>query len=199
MSESNEILPQNLQDLIANLSYVQAVPLGTKQGIPFLALKIADANAALLEDNAVTCEFKPSVFNVDYKGHTVALCIVQLRLGGSDRHVYTVSYDLHNDKQYSDCHDLLAMTQYGLLIATDRVHTFLQFDTNFVGTFNPQQVLGQARAIATDYDPLLFNEVSYGLTMQSDTPAGLWAYLEKIAPALHRWYARLQLQAEKVE
>jgi hypothetical protein len=199
MPETNTILPQNLQDLIANLSYVQAVPLGTKQGIPFIALKVTEGNEKLLQDNAVTCEFKPSVFNVDYKGHTVALCIVQFRLNGSDRHIYTASYDLHNDKQYSDCHDLLAMTQYGLLVATEKVHTFLQFDTNFVGTFNPRQVLNEARSHATDYDPLLCSEVSYGLTMQADTPAGLWAYLEKSAPALHRWYARMQLQSEKAE
>lgn len=199
MTEENGVLPQNLRDLIANLSYVQAIPLGTQRGIPFLALKVADGSAALLEDNAVTCEFKPSVFNVDYKGHTLALCLVQLRLNGSDRHIYTVSYDLHNDKQYSDCHALLSMTQYGLLIATNDVHTFLQFDTNFVGTFNPQQVIKEARALATDYDPLLFSEVTYGLTMQADTPAHLWEYLETLAPALHRWYARMQLQSEKVE
>ncbi|MHC3995378.1 hypothetical protein ACXWTF_11170 [Thiomicrolovo sp. ZZH C-3] len=199
MTEANTILPQNLQDLIANLSFVQAVPLGTQQGIPFVAVKVADTNSKLLEDNAVTCEFKPSIFNVDYKGQTIALCIVQFRLNGSDRHIFTASYDLHNDKQYSDCHDLLAMKQYGLLVATGEVHTFLQFDTNFAGTFNPQQLLAQARSAATDYDPLLFSEVSYGLTMQADTPAHLWEYLEKIAPALHSWYARMQLQSEKVE
>ncbi|UFS61942.1 hypothetical protein LOH54_09795 [Sulfurimonas sp. HSL-3221] len=199
MTEANTILPQNLQDLIANLSFVQAVPLGTQQGIPFVAVKVADNNSKLLEDNAVTCEFKPSIFNVDYKGQTIALCIVQFRLNGSDRHIYTASYDLHNDKQYSDCHDLLAMTQYGLLVATNDVHTFLQFDTNFAGTFNPQQMIKEARANATDYDPLLFGEVSYGLTMQADTPANLWEYLEQIAPALHRWYARMQLESEKVE
>ncbi|WP_345987357.1 hypothetical protein WCX18_09525 [Sulfurimonas sp. HSL1-2] len=199
MTETNTILPQNLQDLIANLSYVQAVPLGTQQGIPFVAVKVADSNSRLLEDNAVTCEFKPSIFNVDYKGHTLALCIVQFRLNGSDRHIFTASYDLHNDKQYSDCHDLLAMTQYGLLVATAEVHTFLQFDTNFAAAFNPQQVLAQARSAATDYDPLLFSEVSYGLTMQADTPAHLWEYLETIAPAMHRWYARMQLESEKVE
>ncbi|WP_345972208.1 hypothetical protein [Sulfurimonas diazotrophicus] len=199
MTEANTILPQNLQDLIANLSFVQAVPLGTQQGIPFVAVKVADNNSKLLEDNAVTCEFKPSIFNVDYKGQTIALCIVQFRINGSDRHIYTASYDLHNDKQYSDCHDLLAMTQYGLLVATNDVHTFLQFDTNFAGTFNPQQMIKEARASASDYDPLLFSEVSYGLTMQADTPAHLWEYLETIAPALHRWYARMQLQSEKVE
>ena len=199
MIESNTILPENLQDLISHLSYVQAIPLGTNQGIPFLALKIPEGGEALLEDNAVTCEFKPSIFNVDYKDHTVALCIVQLRLNGSDRHIYTASYDLRNDKQYSDCYDLLAMRQYGLLIATQNVHTFLQFDTNFVGTFNPQRILKDAREAATAYEPLLFSEVSYGLTMQGSTPAALWAYLEEVAPALHRWYARMSLQPEKVE
>lgn len=199
MTEPNSRLPQNLQDLIANLSLIQAIPLGTKEGIPFIGLKVSDNNAQMLEENAVTCEFKPSIFNVGYKGHTIALCIVQFRLNGSDRHIYTASYDLRNDKQYSDCHDLLSMQQYALLIATNDAHTFLRFDTNFVGTFNPQQVLNEARSHATDYDPTLFGEVAYGLTMQSETPAGLWAYLEKATPALHRWYARLQLQSEKVE
>jgi len=197
--QPNSILPQNLQELIANLSYVQAVPLGTHQGIPFLALKVSDDNEALIEDNAVTCEFKPSIFNVDYKEHMLAVCIVQLRLNGSDRHIYTASYDLRNDKQYSDCHELLSMTQYGLLIATQNVHAFLQFDTDFVGMFNPQQILKEARSHATDYNPLLFSEVSYALTMQADTPAGLWAYLEQTAPALHRWYGRMKLQSDKAE
>lgn len=199
MTEPNENLPQNLQDLIASLSYVQALPLGTNQGISFIAVKLSEANEKQMEEGGITCEFKPSIFNINYKGHTVAICIVQFRLNGSDRHIYTASYDLKNDKQYSDCFDLLKMTQYGLLIATDKLHTFMQFDVNFVGTFNPQQVLHGAREKGTDYDPMLFGEVSHGLMMQADTPAGLWAYFEKIAPALHRWYASMTIEAEQVE
>lgn len=198
MKEANSDLPQNLQGLITHLSTVQAVPLGTQQGIPFLALKIGAGDEALLEDNAVTCEFKPSVFNIDYKGETVALCVVQFMLNGSERHIYTVTYDLSDDKQYSDCHDLLGMQQYGLLIANDTVHTIFQFDTDFVGAFNPRQVIKEARANATRYEPIIFSEVSYALMTQGDTPPRLWAYLDKAAPALHRWYARIQLESEKV-
>jgi len=198
MRQPNATLPQNLQDLIANLSTVQAVPLGTQQGIPFLALRVAPGNDALFEDNTVTCEFKPSIFNIDYQGHTTALCIVQLMLNGLDRHIYTATYDLANDKQYSDCHDLLGMQQYGLLIADENVHTFLQFDTNFVGSFTPRQVIKDARANATEYAPVLASEVAYALSTQADTPSRLWAHLEELTPALHRWYARIQLASEKV-
>ncbi|GEM_PF-2601334 len=197
MTRPNSELPQNLQDLVANLSYVQAVPLGTTQGIPFIALKLGDANEKTIADNAITCEFRPSILNVDYKDHTVALCFVQFRLNGSDRHIYTASYDLGNDKQYSDCHDLLAMKQYGLLAATNNVHDFLQFDVNFEGPFDPQAVLRGARDLGTDYGPMLFSEVSYGLSMQGDSPAALWDFLEGIAPAEYRWYARMRLQSEK--
>lgn len=199
MTQPNAILPQNLRDLIALLSYVQAVPVGTDQGIPFIALKVTENSADLLEDNAVTCEFKPSIFNVAYKDQTLALCLVQFRLNGSDSHIYTASYDLRNDKQYSDCHDLLAMKQYGLLVATDTVHTFLQFDTDFVGDFNPQSVLKAAREKATAYEPVLFSEVSHALTMQGDSPAALWEFFATVAPAEHRWYAAMALQSEKVE
>lgn len=197
MIQPNENLPRNLQELIANLSHVQAIPLGATKGIPFIAVKLPAGNEEILEKGGITCEFKPSIFNIGYRGHTVALCIVQFRLNGSDAHIYTASYDLGNDKQYSDCFDLLRMTQYGLLVATDSVHDFLQFDVNFEGTFNPQQVLRTTRDQATAYDPLLFSEVSYGLTMQAQSSAALWAYFEQIAPALHRWYASFQLQSEK--
>ncbi len=195
----NTDLPQNLQDLIANLSSVQAVPLNTEQGIPFLIIKIPEAHPELLEDNAVTCEFKPSIFNIIYKEDTIALCIVQIRLNGSDSHIHTAAYDLNNDKQFSDCHALLAMKQYGLLVATETRHAFLQFDTRFSGDFDPQEVLSEARAKATDYDPILFSEIAYGLTMQAGSPAALWDYLESVAPFKHQWYAAMAMQAEKVE
>lgn len=199
MTEPNTLLPENLRSLIASLSHIQAIPLGTDQGIPLLMIKTREGDEALFKDNAVTCEFKPSIFNIDYKEHTVALCMVQFRLNGADRYVYTATYDLANDKQYSDCHDLLGMQQYGLLIANEGVHTILQFDTNFAGTFNPRQVLKEARTNATGYPPILCSEVVYAINSQADSAAGLWTFLENAAPALHRWYARFALQAEKVE
>lgn len=193
----NSELPKNLQDLIANLSTLQAVPMGTEQGIPFLAVKTSDKS--LLLDNSVTSEFKPSVFNIVYKEDTIALCIVQFRLNGLDKHIYTATYDLKNEKQFSDCHALLAMKQYGLLIATDTHHAFLQFDTRFTGTFDPQEVLAETRAKATGYDPVLFSEIAYGLSMQGSSPAALWDYLESVTPFKHQWYAAMAMQSEKVE
>jgi len=199
MLNPNTELPQNLQDLVKSLSYVQAIPLGTTQGIPFIAIKLSDENEAYLAENAITCEFKPSIFNVSYKGETIALCFVQFRLNGSDEHIYTASYDLKNDKQYGDCYDLLAMKQYGLLMLTNNGHDFLQFDANIELDFNPQAMIHGARELGSDYEPMLFSEVSYGLSTQGETPAALWRYLEKIAPLDKKWYASMQLGATREE
>lgn len=197
MLNPNTELPQNLQDLAENLSYVQAIPLGTTQGIPFIAVKLPDENEQQLADNTITCEFKPSIFNISYKDDNIALCYVQFRLNGSDEHIYTASYDLKNDKQYSDCYDLLAMKQYGLLVLTNNGHDFLQFDADIELDFNPQAMIHGARELGTDYEPLLFSEVSYGLSTQGETPAALWRFLEQVTPLDKRWYASMQLGATK--
>ena len=199
MLNPNSQLPKNLQDLVGTLSLTQAVPLGTTRGIPFIALKLSAANEARIAANMITCEFKPSVFNIRYKEQNIALCFVQFRLNGSDDHIYTVSYDLKNDKQYGDCYDLLAMKQYGLLVMTDNGHDFMQFDALIELDFNPQAVIRGARELGTKYDPLLFSEVSYGLTTQGETPAALWRFLEETAPLKNKWYASMQLGAVKEE
>ncbi len=198
MLHPNSELPQNLQDLAKSLSFVQAVPLGMMQGIPFLAMRLPTENDTLLAENSITCEFKPSVFNVQFKGENIALCIVQFRLNGSNRQIYTVSYDLKNDTQYSDCFELLAMKQYGLLLMTDNGHDFMQFDTNVKLDFEPQTMIHGARELATDYDPVLCQEVIYALTTQGETPADLWAFLEQMAPFEKSWYGGMQLGATKV-
>jgi len=195
----NSELPQNLQDLAASLSLVQAIPLGTTQGIPFVALKLSTENDRYIADNMITCEFKPSVFNISYKDENIAICFVQFRLNGSDEHIYTASYDLKNDKQYGDCYDLLAMKQYGLLVLTDNGHDFMQFDANVELDFNPQAIIHGARELGSDYSPMLFSEVSYGLSTQGETPAELWRFLEQMAPVETRWYAAMQLGATKEE
>lgn len=197
MLNPNTELPKNLQDLVASLSLVQAIPLGTTQGIPFIALKLSTANDGRIGDNSITCEFKPSIFNISYKGENIAICYVQFRLNGSDEHIYTASYDLKNDKQYSDCYDLLAMKQYGLLVLTNNGHDFLQFDADIELDFNPQAMIHGARELGTDYEPLLFSEVSYGLSTQGETPAALWRFLEQVAPLDKKWYASMQLGATK--
>ena len=191
MTCSNTALPKQLQTLIASLSCEQAIPFGILEEMPFLALKIKDEDEAILDEGTLTCEFKPSIFNLDYKGHTVALCIVQFRFNGSDRHIYTAGYDLYNSKQYEQCEALLKMLDYGLLIATGNAHTYKHFSANFVGTFNPIMVIKEARGLATDYDAALCSEVMQGLSIQKASPAELWRYFEQIAPPQRRWYLQV--------
>jgi hypothetical protein len=191
MTSSNLALPQQLQTLIASLSFEQALPFGIVEGMPFIAVKIKDEDETILVESALTCEFKPSIFNLDYKEHTVSLCIVQFRFNGSDRHIYTAGYDLHNSRQYEQCEALLKMLDYGLLIATEHAHIYKHFSANFVGTFNPVIVIREARDLATDYDAALCSEVMQGLTIQKASPAELWRYFEQIAPPQHRWYLQV--------
>lgn len=197
MLHPNSELPQNLQDLASSLSMVQAIPLGMMQGIPFLAVKLATENEAYLAENRITCEFKPSIFNIQFKGENIALCIVQFRLNGSDQHIYTVSYDLRNDTQYSDCFNLLAMKQYGLLVLTDNGHDFIQFDAKAELSFEPQAMVHGARELASEYDPVLATEIAYAISTQGETPADLWAFLEQMAPFEKSWYGGMKLGATK--
>ncbi len=194
MTYSNTALPKQLQTLIPTLSFKQALPFGIVEEMPFLAVKLKDEDEAILETSDLTCEFKPSIFNLDYEEHTVALCIVQFRLNGADSHIYTAGYDLSNPKQFALCEALLRMLDYGLLIATESIHIYKHFSANFVGTFNPVMVIKEARDLATDYDALLFTKVMQGLTIQKTSPADLWRYFEQIAPPQRRWY--LQVSAD---
>ncbi|MDA3947075.1 MAG: hypothetical protein PF439_10405 [Helicobacteraceae bacterium] len=197
MLNPNSELPQNLQDMIGSMNLFQAIPLGTTQGIPFIAIKLSTQNDSYLADNAITCEFKPSIFNITYQGENIAICFVQFRLNNSDKHIFTASYDLKNDKQYGDCYDLLAMKQYGLLVMTDNGHDFLQFDVDFEGDFNPHAMIHGARELGSKYDPKVFSEVSFGLSTQGGTPTDLWHFLAQTAPIEKKWYGAMQLGATK--
>lgn len=197
MTYSNTALPQQLQTIIPTLSFEQALPFGIVEEMPFLAVRIQEEDETILDSSTLTCEFKPSIFNLDYKDHTVALCIVQFRLNGSDSHIYTTGYDLSKPKQYTLCQALLKMLDYGLLLATENVHTYKHFRANFVGTFNPIMVIKEARHLATDYDAPLFAKVMQGL-MQKTSPAELWRYFEQIAPPQHRWYLQVNAAQDTV-
>ena len=102
MAQTNETLPPNLTTLIANLTTRQAVPLGTLQDIPFLALKIPVSREPMLTGGEIFCEMKPSIFNIDHGDETLAICILQIRLNGLDAYTYSAAYDLTNDKQIED-------------------------------------------------------------------------------------------------
>ena len=198
MLQENSALPQNLQDLSKTLSYTQAIPIGSEGKVPFLMIKLSVENEKLLAENSITCEFKPSIFNIAYKDENIALCIVQFRLNGSDKHIYTVSYDLKNDKHYSDCSKLLEMDKYALLLVTDNGHDFVQFEANFEADFKPVAMLHGARELGTNYEPGLFMEVAHGLSSQGQTPAELWSFLDKMAPFDKSWYSAMQLGATKI-
>jgi hypothetical protein len=183
--------------MIGSMNLFQAIPLGTTQGIPLMAINLSTQFDSYLADNAITCEFKPSIFNITYQGENIAICFVQFRLNNSDKHIFTASYDLKNDKQYGDCYDLLAMKQYGLLVMTDNGHDFLQFDVDFEGDFNPHAMIHGARELGSKYDPKVFSEVSFGLSTQGGTPTDLWHFLAQTAPIEKKWYGAMQLGATK--
>ena len=198
MLQMNELLPKNLQEIIPTLSLSQAVPLGNEKDVPFLMIKLSAGNEAIIAEGGISCEFKASIFNVGFNGENVALCFVQFRLNGSDKHIYTASYDLHNEKHYNDCFDLLEMKKYGLLIVTDNAHDFIEFKPVFKADFKPQAMLHGAKELATDYEPGLYMEVAHALSSQGQTPAELWKFLEKMAPFEKSWYGSMQLGATKI-
>jgi hypothetical protein len=193
MRNPNDSLPENLKGLISNLSTRQAMPLGTVSEIPFLALKIAPENEAYFLENPVVCELKPSVFNIDHDDVTVAVCFVQVRLNSRDDHIYTVIYDLNNEKQYGDCSALLNMRKYGLFIASDSVHDFLAFEAPFEAAFDPRDVIAEAKAKSTAYTPEEFNTVAHALYSQCENDAALWNRFHELAPLEKQWYARMRM------
>ena len=198
MLESNDRLPKNIKEMLPTLSYTQAVPLGSENGTPFLMIKLSKGNEEALGEGGIACEFRASIFNINFKNENVALCFVQFRLNGSDKHIYTVNYDLHNEKHYSDCSDLLAMNKYTLLIATDEAHDFIEFTPVFKADFNPQAMIHGAKTLASNYEPGLFMEVAHAITSQASTPAGLWKILEEMAPFSKSWYGAMQLGATEL-
>ncbi|MGB5965132.1 MAG: hypothetical protein WBG65_06320 [Sulfurimonadaceae bacterium] len=198
MLQANDMLPKNIQDMIPTLSLSQAMPLGSENGVPFLMIKLAAGNEETIAEGGISCEFRASVFNVVFQGENVALCFVQFRLNGSDKHIYTASYDLHNEKHYNDCHDLLEMKKYGLLIVTDNAHDFIEFKPVFKADFQPKAMIHGAKELATDYEPGLFMEVAHAIISQGQTPAELWKFLEQMAPFEKSWYGSMQLGATKI-
>lgn len=194
MLEDNSQLPQNLRDLLKGLSLTQAVPLGEMNDLPLLFIKITEENADFMSDNEVVCTINPSIFNIEYQDETLALCFVQIKLNNSDKHIYTVRFDLKNEKQFKDAMALLNMDRYGVLMASDTRHNILQFKYALDDSFDPRHVLTYARSKATDYNQDILEEVTYGLTMQADSIAGLWEHFETIAPYDKQWYAGMKME-----
>ena len=112
-------------------------------------------------DEPLSCEFKPAMFNVTYHGQTFALCIVQFRLNGRDS------------------------------LVTEELHRAMEFKANFVGTFNPIVVLEETVQRADSDNKALCQEVYSGIASQFKSASDMWYSFESIAPAHHRWYAKM--------
>ncbi len=198
MINANNTLPDNIKQLLPNLSLTQAIPLGQINDVPFILVKISEANEGSLEHNEISCEMKPSIFNVKFKGENIAICFVQFRLNKSNTHIYTTSYNLQDEKQFKDCFELLNMEEYGLLVASVNAHEFLKFGTPFDIPFNPQNILVGAKERATDYVPGDYLEITYALQAQAANSADLWDIFNTMAPLNKNWYASMEMNSEKV-
>lgn len=192
----NDTLPENINRLIQTLSTQQAVPLGKVNEIPFLAIKLGVEDEKYIKEGGLSSELKASILNIDYEEDTFALCYVQVRLNGDNKFIYTVVYDLSNDKHYNDCFELLKMENYGLFIASDNIHDFVSFEAKFEANFKPRDILAYAKKKATSYIAEKFAEVSYGLSSQTNSKQELWDYLNYLAPYDKSWYGAMKISKD---
>ena len=194
---TNDTLPENLRNLVKSISIEQAIPLGEMDGTPMLGLKLPKAYEHFIKDGGLASELKASILNVEFDDKTIALCLVQVRLNQSDEMIYTAVYDLGVEKQYEDCYAILSMKSHGLFVASDDIHEFISFTTDFEAKFEPRVVLQYAKNETKNYTPEMFYEVSHGLRTQASSPKVLWDYLNKLAPYDQSWYGRIQMGKEK--
>lgn len=197
MLNQNTTLPENLQGLIKELTTEYAVPLGELYNAPFLALKIPDNNQERLEKNEIIASFRPAIFNVEFNGENIAICIVEIKLNQSDNFIYTANYNLSDAKQFKDCYELLQMKKFGLLVATTNYHDFLLFDVNFESDANLTNILVAAREKATTNSREDFMVVSHALRSQARDSKHYYQILEEMAPSDKMFYASMKIDAEK--
>ncbi len=196
MANKNDTLPDNLKGLIESLSTQQAMPLGTMSDLPFLAVKVPLEYENILIEGGITCELKPAVFNIDFEEKTIAICFVQVRLNTCSELTYTAYYDLSEEKQYSDCYELLNMRNYGILAASEQIHDFIGFDVPFEAEFDPRNIIAGAKANATESTPALAHSIAQLFVQQSETPAKLWDQLSEMAPFEKSWYGRMRMESK---
>jgi len=164
---TNDTLPENLQNLLQNLSTNQAIPLGEMDNTPMLAVKIGKEYEHFIKDGGLASEMKASILNVEFNDNVIALCFIQVRLNQSDEMIYTAVYDLNFPKQYDDCSSLLNMKNYGLFVASEEIHEFISFTTDFEAKFEPRAVLQYAKDESKNYSSEMFYEISHGLSAQA--------------------------------
>lgn len=95
-------------------------------------------------------------------------------------------------RMYDAAYALLKMMRYNVVIATSTSHRLKSFDANFVGTFNPQLVLREAKEEAQNRaGDGLANIVFEGLTGPFENAFDLWRSLEQIAPPHKKWLLKV--------
>jgi hypothetical protein len=190
MTIKNSELSASLQKSIETFADFRAYALGIAQGTPFFALKLPESFVPRLNE-PLSCEFKPAMLNITYREKTFALCIVQFRLNGSDSLVFSISLDLMQEREHEIARALLRMQEYGVMLVTEASHRVMEFHANFVGTFNPIVVLEQTVQQADCDDKALCREIYRGIASQFQSASAMWYSFESIAPAHHRWYAKM--------
>ena len=190
----NSELPQNIQDLIKNLSYTQAVPVKEIDNTPFMLLKLSDEHDEFLSSGQeIAATFKPSIMNVTVGDETIALCFLQIKLNGSDKYIYNTVYNLSDIKQFEDVHGFLNMHKYGLLIATNNNHEYKIFNLNFKADFHPQNVLMGARDKANCNNLELFNGIAQSIASSQKDLKSLWDYFNEVAPFKEHYYVHINM------
>lgn len=194
MANNNTDLPEKLQSLFELLTPLQGVPIGTNEDVPYILLKVNEEDMAYIEANDITAEFKPSIINVALDEQVIAILFVQIKLAGIERLIFTLTYDVTNEKHYVDAHALLKMKQYSLIIGTQNTHKILAFTPEFDASFDPIEILASARNNATEYNLELFHQLSQFIITSHENKKALWDHFNEIASIENKWYAHLKMQ-----
>lgn len=192
MFKKNDTLPPQVRDLLKGLSMTQAVPLGDKEGLPLVLVKVTEDDIVMLGKAEIPCEMNPTILTVTFENHVLGLCFMQLRLSHSDEHIYTVRFDLHNPHQFDDANALLSGSNYGVVIASEQEYTIIEVPHKTYD-FKPHDILMQTQALANTSDIDIIERITYAITQEATSIAGLWEHLETIAPLKNQWYASLHI------
>lgn len=172
----------------------QAVPLGDKDGVPLLLVKVPQEYLEIFEKDAIAVEMNPAIFQVDYQASTLGLCFIQIRLNHSDEHIYTVRFDLSNPRQFDDAQALLGSEKYAVLVASDSAHEIVTVALDLQGLFNPKEVLAYTRSQLDSDVQDKVDAVTYAITQEASSIAGLWEHFEDVASIDKQWYSRIVIE-----
>ena len=190
--QPNDQLPPEIQKAITSMDPGDAIPLGVENGEPMILLRLSEGAETLLDAPELACDFKPTILLMPYDGKTVGVCIVQFQLNKDENYIFTTHYDITDPKMYDALHALLKMETYNVVIATLSSHTAMACETKFVRTFDPQQVLQNAKAEAQNSagDGLAYTVFNGMMAQIGDYPTA-WNMLEELAPARKEWLLKV--------